>query len=89
MSRLEKRVTGVESRIGMPALDAYRNLPLQQWPDWALASVIIGRRVTPAEMRSLEHDHAFWLRIEEIARANEEGPNGRTCSRRAVAPQKR
>ena len=38
MSRMEKRVTRVETLTGLQALDAYRNLPLQQWPDWALAS---------------------------------------------------
>jgi hypothetical protein len=89
MSRLRKRVTGVEAQIGLQALDAYLKLPVQAWPDWALASRILGRRVTPAEVRSLEHDDAFWFQREETARANEEGPNGRTCSRRAVAPQKR
>ena len=77
MSRLGKRVTGVEALIGMQALDVYLNLPIQKWPDWALASQILGRRVTPAEMQSLERDDAFWgrmeERIEEIVRANEVG----------------
>jgi hypothetical protein len=73
MSRLGKRVTGVETLTGMQALDAYLNLPIQKWPDWVLASQILGRRVTPAEMQSLERDDAFWGRMEEIIRANEEG----------------
>ena len=73
MSRLGKRVTGVEALIGMQALDSYLNLPIQKWPDWALASQILGRRVTPAEMQSLESDDAFWRMIEEIIRANKEG----------------
>ena len=73
MSRLGKRVTGVESLIGMQALDVYLNLPIQKWPDWALASQILGRRVTPAEMQSLECDDAFWRMIEEIIQANKEG----------------
>ena len=60
MSRLGKRVTGVEALIGLQALDAYLNLPFQLWLDWALASQILGRRVTPAEMQSLECDDAFW-----------------------------
>jgi hypothetical protein len=29
-------------------------------------SVIIGRRVTPAEMRLLEHDDSFWRRVDDI-----------------------
>ena len=73
MSRLGKRVTGVEALIGMQALDVYRNLPFVLWPDWALASEILGRRVTPAEMQSLERDDAFWDRIEETIRASKEG----------------
>jgi hypothetical protein len=59
MSRLGKRVTGVEALIGLQALDVYLNLPIQKWPDWALASWILGRRVTPAEMQALERDDAF------------------------------
>jgi hypothetical protein len=66
MSRLGKRVTRVETLTGLRALDAYRNLPLQKWPDWALASVILGRRVTTAEMRPLERDDAFWRQIDEM-----------------------
>jgi hypothetical protein len=54
----------------MQALDAYLNLPIQKWPDWVLASRILGRRVTPAEMQSLERDDAFWRRIEETARTD-------------------
>jgi hypothetical protein len=73
MSRLGKRVTEVEAQIGLQALDAYLNLPVQAWPEWALASQVLGRRVTPAEMQSLERDDAFLRRIEEIIRANEEG----------------
>ena len=66
-------MTGVEALIGLQALDEYINLPVVLWPDWALASVILGRRVTPAEMQSLECDDAFWRMIEEIIRANKEG----------------
>ena len=73
MSRLGKRVTRVEALIGLQALGAYLNLPVQSWPDWALASRVLGRRVTPAEMQSLERDDAFLRRIEEIIRANQEG----------------
>ena len=73
MSHLRKRLTGVEALIGLQALDAYLNLPFVSWPDWALASVILGRRVTPAEMQSLERDDAFWRMIEGGIRANEEG----------------
>jgi hypothetical protein len=73
MSRLGKRLTGIEDLVGLRAWDAFLNLPVQAWPDWALASRVLGRRVTPAEMQSLERDDAFWRRIDEIIRANEEG----------------
>jgi hypothetical protein len=73
MSRLGKRVTGVEALIWLQALDVYRNLPFVSWPDWALASAILGRRVTPAEMQSLERDDAFERMMEETIRANKEG----------------
>ena len=73
MSRLGKRVTGVENLIGLQALDTYLNLPIQKCPDWVLASWILGRRVTPAEMQSLERDDAFERMMEETIRANKEG----------------
>ena len=76
MSRLGKRVTGVETLTGMQALDTYLNLPIQKWPDWVLASRILGRRVTPAEMQSPECIIALERRIEEIIRANEEAKSG-------------
>ena len=69
MSRLGKRLIGLETLIGLRALNAYRDLPPQEWPEWALVSLVLGRRVTPAEVRSLESDDAFWRRIEETARA--------------------
>jgi hypothetical protein len=73
MSHLGKRLTGVEALIGLQALDVYLNLPFVSWPDWALVSVILGRRVTPAEMQSLERHDAFERMMEEIVRANKEG----------------
>ena len=70
MSHLRKRLTGVEALIGLQALDAYLNLPFVSWPDWALASVILGRRVTPAEMQSPECIIGLERRMEEIIPAN-------------------
>jgi hypothetical protein len=59
-------MTGVETLTGLQALDAYLNLPIQKCPDWVLASWILGRRVTPAEMQSPECIIALERRMEEI-----------------------
>ena len=72
-THLGKRVTAVETLTGLRTLDAFHNRPVVLWPDWALASEILGRPVTPAEMQSLERDDGFWDRIDETIRASKEG----------------
>ena len=70
MGNLSKRVNRIEDHMGLGALHSYQKLPAQSWPSWALASLILQRRVSIQEMEQLWGDEDFWRGIEGIANAD-------------------
>ncbi len=71
-SRLNNRIMKMEKRTAPVDLEKWRNMPVQEMPDWVLESLILGRPVSPAEADRLSKDGEYCRRSDLLCAIGEE-----------------